>query len=62
MQAMSERFSVFYLWYLRSHFRFKLLLFEHWFWLYDKLFGFMRVSFDKETAQLVETNAQGLNY
>lgn len=48
IQAMSERFSYPYLFYLRMHFRAKVFLFENWFWLYERMYGFMRVSFDKD--------------
>ena len=54
MQAMSERFSYFYLFYLRLHFGFKLMMFENCFSLYERLFGFMRVSMDGKDGNLLE--------
>ena len=54
MQAMSERYSTFYLLYLKMHFRFKLFLFENMFSAYERLFGFLRVSIDKKTNELIE--------
>ena len=58
MQAMSERFSFLYLWYLQVHFRLKLFLFENTFWLYERVYGFMRVKFDKTDAnKLIETTS-----
>ena len=54
IQALCERFSTFYLWYLRLHFRFKLYLFENWFWAYERMFGFLRVSLDKESGAVLE--------
>ena len=54
---MSERFSILYFWYLQAHFRLKVFLFEHWFWLYERLFGFLRVFFDKESRLLIEQHS-----
>ena len=59
MQAMSERFSFLYLWYLQVHFKLKLFLFENSFWLYERVYGFMRVKFDKADAnKLIETTSE----
>ena len=59
MQAMGERFSFMYLWYLKAHFKLKLFLFEHWFGMYERLYGFMRVNFDKSDAnKLIETSSE----
>ena len=54
MQSMSDRFSFAYLWYLKLHFRLKLWLFENFFSLYERLFGFMRVSLDGPDGAIVE--------
>lgn len=59
MEAMSERFSFMYLWYLQAHFKLKLFLFEHCFWLYERVFGFMRVKFDEKDAnKLIELSSE----
>ena len=60
MQGLSERFSTFYLWYLRIAFRMKVFLFENLFWLYERLFGFLRVTIDAESQSLVETHTSQL--
>jgi aarF domain-containing kinase len=52
IESLSANYSVFYRWYLRASFWLKVFLFEHAFWLYDRLFGFMRVKFDPESKQL----------
>lgn len=59
--AMCERFSPMYQLYLKAHFLIKIFLFEHWFWAYERLYGFMRVSFDKDTNKLIEQTS-AVNY
>lgn len=49
IQAICERFSPMYLFYMRAHFYTKLFLFEQWFWAYERFYGFLRVTFDKES-------------
>ena len=58
MKAMCEKFSHFYLMYLRIHFKFKVLLFEQWFSLYERLYGWMKVSMDKDGKKLLEETTQ----
>lgn len=43
---MSARYSAAYYYYLKAKFYVRLWLFEHCFWLFDWVFGFMRVKFD----------------
>lgn len=47
IKGLADKYSKLYEWYLRVCFWLKLMMFERAFWLYDKLFGFMRVSFDE---------------
>ena len=51
---MCERFSYLYLVYLRLCFRFKVMMFESWFTMYERIYGFMKVSMDSKDGSLVE--------
>ena len=42
-EGMSQNDSFAYRWYLKTMFRIRLFVFEHFFWLFEKMFGFMRV-------------------
>ena len=42
--GISQSQSRFYRWYLRYRFTLRLFFFENFFWLFDKLFGFFRVT------------------
>lgn len=54
IDAMGERFSYPYLWYMKFQFFLKLFLFEYCFGIYERFYGFMYVKFDKETNKLIE--------
>ena len=43
IKALTEKFTIFYYWYMKSAFKFKLMLFERAFWLYERFYGFLRV-------------------
>ena len=42
IKGLSEKESMFYEWYLRVSFWLKLMMFERLFWLYERIFGFMK--------------------
>ena len=46
IRAISQKYSIFYQWYMKTHFWFKLFLFEKAFWLYERMYGFLRVSLE----------------
>jgi len=54
VEAMCERFSYPYLWYMKWHLAIKVFLFEHWFALYERFYGYMHVKFDKESQTMIE--------
>ena len=52
IRALSEKYSVFYRWWLQLKFWLKLFLFEKCFSLYRWLFGFLEVKFDDQNKAL----------
>jgi len=54
INAIAYKHTIFYYWWLKIKFWFKLFLFEHGFALYKFLFGFLEVKFDEQNRAIDE--------
>ena len=52
IEALGEKHTIFYKWYLKIYFWLKLFMFEKLFWLYRVMYGFLEVKFDDQNKMI----------